>query len=219
MATPRALATEIKNLLTFLIEAEIALYINPVVELGGQVTWGSSRPPGKLTTGTRAVTSLEYRNWLDSGAYSVLLFDGALLQLSYHFDGRQLTAHRLAYVPPPFEFDRDLLLREEPVDLFDVYADGPSTDVVLRTVVRFDFDRFAAEPGHPASHLTINSADCRIACASPMGAGRFFDFVFRHFYPHLYDAHPYLHADRSRWDESTLTTAERETPHISWRIW
>ena len=179
MVTPRAIRTEIENALAYLIGAEIALYTNPVIDEHGRVTWRSARPVGKFMRGRALPTALDYRHWIDVGAYSALLMDGSLLQLSYDFAGNDLVGHRLAYVPCPFNVDRDLLELEPPVDVFDLYAGGHTSEVILRTVIRFDFDLESTRPEHPATHLTINSPDCRIGCVAPLGVGRFIDFIFR----------------------------------------
>src|SRR5690606_32666839 len=70
-------------------------------------------------------------------AYAALLPDGAMLQMSYTFNGAKLERHRLAFFPSPYleDFQRDP----------DIYMqEGMYSDVVGRNVVpfpiRFDFD-------------------------------------------------------------------------------
>ncbi len=43
-----------------------------------------------------------YKHWPESGDYSAILQDGALLQISYQFAGNQVDQHRLAYVSCPY---------------------------------------------------------------------------------------------------------------------
>lgn len=92
--------------------------------------------------------------------------------------------------------------------------------MILHSAIRFDFDfdPGSAAPGHPAAHLTINSADCRIACAAPMHIGRFTDFIFRNFYPDLWKAHlPFFGSSATREaGPRTLTPEERNIPHLYW---
>ena len=133
-----------------------------------------------------------YRTWLENGAYSALLFDGSLLQITYDFAGPQLIAHRLAWVPCPFIIDLQRLQEESPIEVLDLYTAGKPVDVVLRTSIRFDYDTEGAGPGHPAAHMSIDSAECRIACAAALRLGYFVDFVFRNFYPEFWRAQEYL---------------------------
>ncbi|WP_443054843.1 DUF2290 domain-containing protein [Streptomyces sp. NBC_00258] len=70
----------------------------------------------------------------------------------------------------------DLVRLEPLLDVVDLYAADTPTNMVLHSAIRFDYDPASASPGHPAAHLTINSAHCRIACAAPMHVGRFADF-------------------------------------------
>lgn len=215
--TSRVVQTEIQNLLNYLIEQDIALYAQPVVARSDVVSWpqghGSSLPIRDVPTIT------DYRDWLSANAYSAVLLDGALLQLTYECIGRELTAHRLAYVPAPFAMDQELLAQEPLLDVFDSYAAGSTADVVLATTIRFDYDPETATAGHPATHLTINSACCRIACAGPLRLGRFIQFVFGHFYPELVQEHTYLRSLATLgWAERTITDDEVEGPHMAWRL-
>jgi hypothetical protein len=105
------------------------------------------------------------------------------------------------------------------LDVFDLYADSHTRDVVLDTVVRFDYDPDNAAPGHPAVHMTINATHCRIACAAPMRVGQFADFIFRHFYPEIWELHPYFsRLPRSDFGERTVTQEEAERVHVAWAV-
>ena len=70
---------------------------------------------------------------------------------------------------------------------------------MLASVIRFDFDPLRATKNelprtrfHPDSHVTLNSTLCRIPCAAPLRLGNFVEFVFKHFYPDVWDSHKYL---------------------------
>jgi hypothetical protein len=145
--------------------------------------------------------------------------DGSLLQLTYEIQQGQVVRHRLAYVPCPFVVDEELLQEGEPIaDIVEAYASWEAPTVALRSPVLLDFDLAAARGGHPAAHLTINSADCRIACVAPMHAHRFIDFVFRHFYPGLRAAHePFFSACAERHlGRRVITEEEWGSPHLMW---
>jgi len=215
VATSRSLRDELVNFLTYLVASEIALYANHVSGDGDQVSWKA--PGSKFLEERRKQTYANYRSWLENGAYSALLFDGALLQITYRFAGRTLIEHRLAWVPSPFAMDLELLNNESPVDVFDMYAAGPSSDVELKTPIHFDFDPARAADDHPTTHVSLNSSDCRIACAAPLRLGHFVEFVFRNFYPDVWGAHKYLHdLSREPWGEQTITKVEASQVHLSW---
>jgi hypothetical protein len=83
--------------------------------------------------------------------------------------------------------------------------------------VRFDYDPVAAKPGHPATHLTINSADCRIACVAPLHVGSFVDFIFSSFYPTMRLAHTQFFANLGgHIGQRSLTDDEANSLHLSW---
>jgi hypothetical protein len=213
--TSRAAATELRNTLDYLLNESIAIFVNPIIQSPGWVSWPEKTNEPFLLD--RSVPSCrDYRNWIRNGMYSAILFDGSLLQCSYRYGGPILVGHRLSWVPAPFTFDAEDLLTESIVDLLDLHLDGRPNDVVLRTPVRFDFDSEAAKPGHPASHLTLNFATCRIACRAPVRLGRFLEFVFGHFYPDIWAGHPYLQSLPRDGDQATLSDDERAGVHLAW---
>lgn len=217
--TSRNLHDEVSNLLDYLFDAEIALLIQPVRIADTRVTWCPSRRDAGFFLDRDRVHSLEgYRAWLDAGAFSAMLFDGALLQLTFDVAGGAVIGHRLAYVPCPFEVDVEWLKSEAALELMDAYAEEGAHRVALRSAVRFDFDMKAAKPGHPASHMTLNSVHCRVACAAPLRLAHFVDFVFSNFYPELWAVHPYLRdLSTSDYGGRTLTDEESGRLHMDWR--
>lgn len=216
--TSRVVRSEVENVLAYLLDVGIALYTNTVREGNGGVTWHRTATAPFLLNRQRP-TILDYRSWLQCSDYLAVMFDGSLIQVSYEVVAGDLASHRLAYVPSPFDFETRLLLEEPLLDVFDLYAAGSTSDVLLRSVVRFDFDRANAAPAHPASHLTINATECRIACAAPVRIGQFLDFVFRHFYPELWRLHPYFENLPTRgWGGRTVTEEERHRPHLMWAV-
>ena len=217
MVTSRVIKAEVEGVLDYLVESEIALHVNTVSNELGSVSWRRFGSAERFLPNRGRPSTSDYRGWLVAGDYSAVLYDGALIQLTYQVDGAMLTTHRLAYVPPPFHMDVDMLQSFPLVDVFDLYAQGSTTDVVLSTVLRFDFDSAAAREGHPASHLTLNHPDCRIACIAPVRVGLFFEFVFRHFYYSLWRAHPFFGGlPKSGWGRVSATEGERQGIHMSW---
>lgn len=218
MTTIRSVSEQITNLLDYLLYTDLAAYVNQVSRTETRVSWHSlDRSIPFLVT--RDTPSLEdYQRWVKAGAYSAMLFDGSLLQITYNVQGGQITGHRLAYIPCPYRLDPEMVRQDPVLDIIDLHIESDPTSMVLHSAVRFDFDPEAAKPGHPSSHMTINSANCRIACAAPMHIGRFADFVFLNFYPDLRAAHRLYFEDGSRRNigDRTLTEEERSRPHIAW---
>ncbi len=211
--------SEVQNFLDYLIQSEIGLLTNPVVTYDGMLTWPTSssrRAHGFLPHREMTLVRL-YRYWIDTSAYSAVLADGALMQISYEFDRTGLVSHRLAYVRCPFAIEMGLLEREPIGDVLSIYAETVAVDDVRGGALRFDFDSAGARPGHPASHCTLIRDSCRIPCEGPMRLGRFAEFVFSNFYPRLWDAHPFLQRlAKSDLVPSTITNEDRRRVYISW---
>ncbi|WP_425441812.1 DUF2290 domain-containing protein [Saccharopolyspora shandongensis] len=196
----------------------MAAYINVVSVSGSRVSWHSHNPNAAFLVNRGDPGLQDYRAWVESGSYSAILLDGALLQITYDIEGSEIVGHRLAYIPCPYRLDTEMLRRDPVLELVDLHVETDPTGIVLHSAVRFDYDPQSAGPGHPASHLTINSANCRIACSAPMHVGRFADFIFRHFYSDLWSAHfPYFSAGARRdLGARTLAQEDRSSPHIFW---
>lgn len=221
--TSSTVAREIRQTLDAFFEFGIAAFTNPVSESGTRVTWHSYGTAEDFLLSRDDLTVKGYLHWLENGHYSALLVDGALLQISYDFDGAGISGHRLAYVPCPVDVSdpdsRDLIeegwpwgeiVRAKLVNLDDVH---------MKTAIRFDFDPVNASLEHPESHLTMNTVDCRIACSTPMRLGRFLDFVFKTFYPGEYRKHSYLRSfTKAGWFDATIMEEQRAGLHVAWTL-
>ena len=213
--TTRSLFDSIQNVLDYFLEAELAVFINSVSMTANRVSFHLRDPAVPFLT-SREHTVDQYLSWVESGAYSAILYDGSLLQLTYDIDGRQLVGHRLAYVPCPFDVDSRLLTEGEPIA--DVVELHRGNEVLLRTPIRFDYDPASAHANHPASHLTINGSDCRIACAAPLHVLRFLDFIFRQFYFDQWVAHGsfFEPAGWAHLEASEAMDIDRSNVHLAW---
>jgi len=137
-------------------------------------------------------TVAEYSDFVEGALYSAVLYDGALLQVSYDFTGADLVGHRLCYYPCPFDMDQELI-RSEPIgDVIAYYRQSRDVMVNLRSPCRFDYDTANAATGHAAVHLHLISAECRWPVSHPVSIGDFVRFVFRRFYPKMWAAHEFL---------------------------
>jgi hypothetical protein len=224
MVTARAISDDVINLLDYLRNAGIAAYTTTVAvatsSLGDHVGWYSYKP-GVPFLVTRGDPSLDdYCAWVDSGSYSALLFDGALLQVNYEIERGNVSAHRLAYVPCPYRLDPEMVRQDPILDLIELYMENEPTNMILHSPVRFDFDPKSAGEGHPSAHMTINSKDCRIACMAPMHVRRFADFIFRHFYAAIWKANAvYFNEGACREiGPRSIIEGDRVAPHIAWTL-
>lgn len=217
-------SSDIRNELFLLVrllqEADIALYINPVaiqfLSKGiERVTWASPIAIQSSLFMEEPATIDMYCAWLEGQAFSAILFDGSILQFSYDIKGNSLKSHRLLYFPCPFDVDRDLLTSEPLLDVISLYRGKDDGMVKLRTPFRFDFDSNAQKEGHPAAHLTILWNHCRWAVVAPLSPGHFLRFIFKNFYPHLWDAHDFLRNWPQSFGDRTITTEEENNLHIS----
>lgn len=220
MTTPRALRDEVQNVLDYLVQAELALYANPVSITGNKVSWHAFDPSQPFITGRRRADADQYMVWAGAGAYSALLYDGSLLQISYDVVGGAISGHRLAYVPCPFPLDLALLDEAPLLDVLDLYQEADPGSMLMLSPLRFDFDPRAAAPGHPSAHLTVNTSDCRVACVAPMHVHRFVDFVFRQFYPSLRRAHATFFETGALRQAGKRVLAEDDGvhPHLMWPV-
>src|SRR5260221_5898991 len=153
----RALRDDVQNALDFLFKAELVRYTNPVALGPTRVSWDAFPSAGDFLISRRHTTVEQYLRWVRAGAYSAVLRDASLLQLTYDVIDGVVTGHRLAYVPCPVAIDEDLLEQGEPIeDVVALHLGEGVPMFILRSPVRFDFD--AASPGsaHPSSHFSIN---------------------------------------------------------------
>lgn len=220
MTTTNDIRRHVTEVLEYLQEAELALYTNTVATTPTRVTWDNFDDANGFIQWADHSSVGEYLHWVTTGNYSAILRDGSLLQITYDVRSAQVVGQRLAYVPCPIALDEQLVEEGHPIaDIVSLYE--RASDVALRSPVRFDFDTDAAGPGHSAAHLTINSAECRIACVAPMHVRRFADFVYRHFYPRLWAAHSpfFRQAAHLHLGDPTLSEGDRAEIHLAWDTW
>ena len=211
---------EIQNLLDLLLEFEIAIDINTVRILNlpsgrFRVTWASGQyllSPHESEFGTIQ----EYVDWASQRQFSALLFDGAMLQISYDFVGNDVIGHRLLYYPCPLDVAHDWLKTEPLDEVMDAYR-GEESYYRLRSPVRFDYDPDSVGELHPASHVTLNFSHCRTPVIAPLSLGHFIKFVFRSFYPPLWATLDFLREWPQPKQAITIRPAEETGLHFSYR--
>jgi hypothetical protein len=180
-----------------------------------EVTWRPTAPGALFRLPGDDID--DYPQWVKAQAYSAMIFDGSLIQLTWTLAGSEIVGHRLAYIPCPLRLDPELLLTDSVLDVWDLAREAVPSHLVLRSAVRFDYDPIAAKESHPASHLTFNGVDCRIPVAYPLGPAEFFRFIFQHFYPVVWSEVEYLRGLQPRFDwPDALHPDHRAEVHLRW---
>jgi hypothetical protein len=210
----------IQGFVDLLATAEIAIDTNPALAIGNgslvRLTWPSTTAVGELFR-EPSFTLETYRGLIAARAFTAVLYDGGLLQVSYDFAGNTVVGHRLAFVPSPFDFDRDVLTRLPLLDAMDEYASDLGR-LKLRSPIRFDYDLAHAAEEHAAVHATIISPACRWPVVAPLSLGHFVRFVFLRFYPALWSVHRFLReVPHDVLSTRTITLLEEQHLHIAWR--
>ena len=202
--TPNDARREISNLASELVRARLAAAINtPRITTQGstaRITWPAATVQSGLLSDLPFASIVEYRKLVIGGHYVALMNDGALLQLSVDIRNDSLVGHRMCFYPcpviVPLDFDilafdeLDFLLMQElesHLKAIESGLDPESVTLRLRSPLRFDFDPDAASAIEPASHVHISNSVTRIAVHAPLSVGHFVQFVFRHFYPEVWD--------------------------------
>ncbi len=218
MTTTNAFARGVSALLNRMVERDLILLVNPVAIDGDRVWWRSPTPLEKFVDFADYATIRTYSRWVTSNEYTALLPDGSLLQLHYTLREGVIQKHRLAFVPCPYRIPEDLLQTDGIIDILDLFADTPHEEITAQTIVRVDYDPAAASDGHPAAHITLNVASCRIACEAPMTPEDFVGFIFRSFYVDLWrDNRSFFDGFKRSSMPGTLQDSERLSPHLAWR--
>ena len=219
MPTVRNICDQIQNAFTYLDDAKLTIFTNGISRSNARVAWYGPQDEDFLDNSQHPNIE-QYITWLKSNNYLSLLFDGSLIQVTYDLWNNKVVGHRLNYFPCPYEIDPILFKRNKPpADVVDDCRNAGNVPI-LRSPVRFDFDLDTARPGHPASHMTMNSVDCRIACVAPLHVLRFLDFVFGHFYPEFHTAHGqfFATANSRHIGQACLVDQDRRSIHLSWDV-
>ena len=157
----------------------------------------------------------DYTDLLKRGQYTLLLLDYSFLQISFVVDGSKIIWHRLVYYPCPLTTDEDDDGDTPILDLIDLLDDG---EIIARlrqeTPLRFEFDPTAATEDHPASHLHLSRNCCRIPVYAPLTLGRFVQFIFKHFYPAIWNTNKFLREWGCEATVATISHGQRQGLHV-----
>jgi hypothetical protein len=221
-SSPKRFCQNIQNTLNLLSENNLTIFHNqPVIKEYQNVTsitW-PNHVPGRHNCAPVFGKISQYRTILETGAFTCLLFDGALVRIAYSFKFGSLADYSLLWWPSPFKIDSGDLELGGILDIFDLYASSNDwhENIQMRTPVRFDFDSNNATIKHPASHLHFQESNCRLYVDRPVCFNRFIKFIFLNFYPNTY-------SNFSFWEdlEDVSLTAKafdlpvRNYPYVGW---
>lgn len=227
--TPKEIQREITSLSTFLLSKQLAIaYQAAKVRTYGSLAYVASSWDTQVTVedeepdeeNERAAfgSVREYLQFLRNGQYTLVLFDGALIQVAYSFDRGSLKKHRICYYPCPVDLD---FRGSDYIDFYEVIEGTIETDslerIRLRSPLRFDFDIDAARQNHAASHLHLNREAARIPIYGPISIGHFVRFICRNFYQHILEKHQSLQSWSLRFWEKSITNSEENEIHFNCR--
>jgi hypothetical protein len=218
--TPAQMRNEIDHLINVLFAAKLAIDSNTPVEVKSHgeliVSWSNEVFLSSLMD--KSSTLDEYRETLRRRWYSAILFDGAMLQMSYTFSGNVLKKHRLCFYPCPIRFNSRELEDFTLDQLLEILDDRDLRERLrLEGPLRFDYDLDATTKDHPASHLTISRTSCRVPVSAPLSVGHFVKFLFAHFYPDQWATSEELRKWACTTGNSCLPDVEDDHLYIHWK--
>lgn len=211
------------NVLRALQEVDLLyFYQDPIIIQDDEtemVTWPNHQVGADSNRTSAFATLSQYQSTLDEKSYLAILQDGAIIRGNFVFRRTDLIAHSLWYWPCPFEIPPDDIRMETPLGALDLYCASWQEVVRFRTPLRFDYDPSRARRGHPASHLHMQTPECRIAVSRPLGFATFVRFVFRHFLPDDWQRTDIWEDLTDEFeDKSRICIANNDlySPHINW---
>ena len=110
VTTSRNVFDDVSNTIDYLVRANLVYYANSVSLTPYRVSWHAHDKSVAFLSNRDHPSVSQYLAWLTSGAYTVILFDGSLLQLTYDIAAGVISGHRLAYIPCPLDMT-DLLAK------------------------------------------------------------------------------------------------------------
>ncbi|MCO5164860.1 MAG: DUF2290 domain-containing protein [Planctomycetes bacterium] len=207
------------NFVDSMFTAEIAIdFTYPCLEASHGVerlTWPAIGVPIAGVAPFTSATLSEFRSWVSCRGYTALLLDGGFLQVSVDVVGKEVIGHRYVYFPPPFDFDRGLLAELPLIEVVDDYCLNAGDCVRLRSPIRFDFAPSKTKL-EPDAHLTTLWSHCRIPVCAPLSLGHFVRFVFRNFYPELWEAHEFIREWPVTRFGRCLAASDEGHLHVNW---
>jgi hypothetical protein len=219
MISPGEVFSQLTNFVDLAVQYDLALVGNETIRSRDRnllwITWKPNAGSEYRPRNSQFATIDEYYECVKAQAFTVLLYDGSVLQLQFAFRGSALDSYRMCYYPCPFEVKPADLRQDPPLDVIEVYRSAGERHLRLRSPVRFDYSPATATPGHSASHVHVSMPCCRCSVVAPLSPGHFIRFVFRHFYPQLWREHAFLRESPQRLGNRTILPEEEALVHLA----
>ena len=220
MTTSRVQA-EIKNFRDLLVAKDIAIAANPVtirrVGTMQRVTWQSPIGDAPVAAASEFASVREYAQQLAANAYTVVLLDGSLIQISFDLQHSEIVGHRFCFFPCPFNLQPVDFLEQPILDIIQLYQEAGSDYLRLRTPLRFEYDPNNASDDRSICHVHLLWAHCRCSVVAPLSLGHFIKFIFHHFYPDLWQRHSFLREWPTDLGDRTISADQESLLHFACR--
>ena len=160
--------------------ARITKHVEQEIDKDNTILTWSNHVSGRHNSGKSFTTIRQYISIYESGAYHAILLDGSIIRVFFKFKKNILTHQSLLYWPAPVvipEEDIEILGIRSAIEDYLCY-ECEKSPIKMRSPFRLDFDSSNSTDEHPATHLHMQHADCRISTKNP-----FIKFIFKNFYP------------------------------------
>lgn len=190
------------------------------ITIGNKITWSGQND---ISKSLKNIPYLDkYKTLEKDKNFNLKMVDGGLIQMMYEFtnNGKELSAHRLAYFPRPLMYTYD----ENPIEYEESYfGNSEFHDLIEKNTtsfpIRFDYnasDKIFIEIDHPYSHVTFGEfKNCRIPVNSPLSPSIFMNFIIRNFYNYAFKKKGvFCEISKIRYTD-TITPKESNTLHFN----
>lgn len=208
------IATEIKGLLVWMIKIGLSNNQNfPKVYDSGRCTCIGFDNEERESAFIHSSMSYAdaYKEIIKHRAYTCILLDGAILQISYAISDRKLIKHRLGFFSSP-----NLERYEDDPSSYDednLYTEAASKNTVPFPF-RFDYDS-EERANHPFTHLTLGQyKGCRIPVSAPLTPAIFIRFIVSHFYNTIWEKAKNSFPKSRLAFKETIRQEERKALHV-----
>lgn len=219
--TPSRVQAEIKDFRDLLVAKDLAIAANQITiqHVGSvqRVTWQYPGAHTHVLSSSEFATVNDYCQQLAANAYTVVLFDGSILQISFDFRRSDVVGHRFCFFPCPFNIPPTDFLELPILDTIQLYEQAGLDLLRLRTPLRFEYDPNNGSDDHPICHVHFMWSHCRCSVAAPLSLGHFIKFIFQNFYPKVWQHHSFLR-DWPTWlGNRTISEVQESMLHFACR--
>ena len=174
----------------------------------GEISW-YNHVGGRLNCGKSFSTLDQYEYILKNNSYTLTLFDGSIIRISFKFKDKILISSSQLWWPSPFD-NIDIDPELELIDYYDIYKSDKEwfKNIKMRSPVRIDYDSANDTEIHPASHMHTQHHECRIKVNKPLCFNAFISFIFKNFYP--YKSLDYKNLTRRNFNTKNLNDKDKD---------